>query len=155
MPKRVFVSFDFDNDLNLKNLLIGQARNKRTDFELADWSLKETQPTATWERNARARIKRSGIVLVLVGRSTHRASGVLKEVKIAREEKIPIVQVTKEGSGYTRVADAGGVPDVAENGGRRQLTVPNLRSCAQPPCGSARSEWLRTFARCRQVDAYN
>ena len=106
-PKRVFVSFDFDNDQQLKNLLIGQSRNKLTNFDLADWSLKEAQPMRTWEAMARARIKNSHMVLVLVGSRTHRASGVLKEVKMAREENIPIVQVTLAGSGNTRVADAG------------------------------------------------
>ena len=105
--KRVFVSYDFDNDQQLKVLLIGQSKNSRTNFELADWSLKEAAPQANWEKEARARIKRSHMVLVLVGSNTHRASGVLKEVKMAREEKITIVQVTQAGSGYTHVADAG------------------------------------------------
>ena len=88
-------------------MLIGQSRNKITDFELADWSLKEAEPLREWEAAARARIKRSDIVLVLVGTSTYRAPGVLKEVKMAREEGILIVQVTVSGSGNTRVADAG------------------------------------------------
>ena len=107
MPKRVFVSFDFDNDQDLKILLVGQSRNERTDFELADWSLKETQPSATWEREARRRIKACDIVLVVVGAATYRAPGVLKEVRMAREEKIPIVQVRQDGSDATKVADAG------------------------------------------------
>jgi hypothetical protein len=55
--KRVFVSFDFDNDQALKNLLIGQSRNKLTNFDLADWSLKEAAPQRTWESAARTRIK--------------------------------------------------------------------------------------------------
>ena len=90
-PKRVFVSFDFDNDQALKILLIGQSQNKVTNFNLADWSLKEAQPLRTWEALAKARIKRSHMMLVLVGSRAHRASGVLKEVKMAREEIIPIV----------------------------------------------------------------
>jgi len=28
----VFVSYDYDNDLDLKNLLVGQARHKGTPF---------------------------------------------------------------------------------------------------------------------------
>lgn len=106
-PKRVFVSFDFDNDQALKNLLIGQSRNPSTNFNLADWSLKESAPTATWEFEARARIKRCHVVLVLVGMATHRASGVLKEVRMAREEGIPLFQVAQAGSSYTRLSDAG------------------------------------------------
>ena len=40
MP-RVFVSFDFDHDAELRDLFVGQARNPRTPFTLANWSVKE------------------------------------------------------------------------------------------------------------------
>jgi hypothetical protein len=44
----------------------------------------------------------------MVGPKTHRAPGVLKEVRMAREARIPIVQVIgyKDGD-YTPVPDAG------------------------------------------------
>jgi hypothetical protein len=58
-----------------------------------DHSLKEAAPMKTWEDKARVAIKRSDIVLVLVGQYTYKASGVLKEIKMAREEGIPIVQM--------------------------------------------------------------
>ena len=38
---RVFTSFDFDHDEDLCNLLVGQAKNLDSPFELADWSVKE------------------------------------------------------------------------------------------------------------------
>lgn len=62
----------------------------------------------TWEDKAREAIKRSDIVVVMVGPKTHKATGVLKEVAMAREEKIKIVQVIgyKDGD-YTAVPDAG------------------------------------------------
>ncbi len=62
----------------------------------------------TWEEKALAAIRRSDIVLVMVGPSTHKAPGVLKEVGMARDEGIPIVQVIgyKDGD-YTPVPDAG------------------------------------------------
>ena len=106
--KRVFVSFDFDNDKTLKDFIIGQARLSDSPFEVIDTSLKEAQPMKTWEDKARAAIKRSDIVLVMVGPNTHKAPGVLKEIKMARDEKIPIVQVIgyKDGN-YTQVPDAG------------------------------------------------
>lgn len=44
---------------------------------------------------------------MLVGSRTHRAAGVLKEVKMAREENIQIVQVRQADSGHIRVSDAG------------------------------------------------
>lgn len=91
--KRVFVSFDFDNDRVLKDFIIGQARLPDSPFEVINHSLKEAAPERDWEDKARQAIKRSEIILVMVGPSTYRASGVLKEVRMAREEGIPIVQV--------------------------------------------------------------
>ena len=39
--KRVFVSFDFDNDKTLKDFIVGQARLPDSSFEVAAHSLKE------------------------------------------------------------------------------------------------------------------
>ena len=106
--KRVFVSFDFDNDKRLKDFIIGQSRLTDSPFEVIDTSLKEAAPMKTWEDKARAAIKRSDIVVVMVGPKTHKAPGVLKEVGMARAEGIPIVQVIgyKDGN-YTAVPNAG------------------------------------------------
>ena len=106
--KRVFVSFDFDNDKVLKDFIIGQSRLTDSPFEVIDTSLKEAAPMKTWADKARAAIKRSDIVVVMVGPKTHKAPGVLKEVRMAREEGIPIVQVIgyKDGN-YTAVPNAG------------------------------------------------
>lgn len=108
VKKRVFVSFDFDNDKVLKEFIIGQSRLADSPFEVIDTSLKEAAPMKTWEDKARLAIKRSDIVVVMVGPKTHSASGVLKEVAMAREEEIPIVQVIgyKDGN-YTAVPNAG------------------------------------------------
>ena len=105
--KRAFVSFDFDNDEVLKEFIIGQAKLADSPFEAADWSMKEAAPQRNWEREAEARIKRSDIVIVMVGRQTHRAPGVLKEVAMARRNDIPIVQI----NGY-RNASPTQVPNV-------------------------------------------
>ena len=106
--KRVFVSFDFDNDKVLKDFIIGQSKLTDSPFEVIDTSLKEAAPMKTWEDKARVAIKRSDIVIVMVGPSTHKAPGVLKEVAMARDEEIPIVQVIgyKDGN-YTAVPNAG------------------------------------------------
>lgn len=106
--KRVFVSFDFDNDKVLKDFIIGQSRLNDSPFEVIDTSLKEAAPMNTWEDKARAAIKRSDLVIVMVGPQTHKAPGVLKEVAMARDEDIPIVQVIgyKDGN-YTAVPKAG------------------------------------------------
>jgi hypothetical protein len=106
--KRAFVSFDFDNDKALKDFIIGQAKLSDSPFEVVDCSLKEAKPEKTWEDHARTAIKGSDIVLVMVGPKTHKASGVLKEVQMARESGVKIVQIIgyKDGN-YTAVPDAG------------------------------------------------
>lgn len=105
---RVFISYDFDNDKKLKDFIIGQSHLPDSPFEVIDHSLKEAAPERSWEEKARGAIRRSSIVLVMVGPNTHRAPGVLKEVKMAREEEVPIAQVIgyKDGD-YTAVPNAG------------------------------------------------
>ena len=86
--KRAFISFDYDHDLDLKNLLVGQAANPESPFEIADWSLKGAEPD--WEEKCRQRIKRCDLVIVIVGEHMATATGVKKEVAITREEEIPM-----------------------------------------------------------------
>lgn len=106
--KRVFVSFDYDNDRVLKDFIIGQSKNDDSPFEIIDHSLKEAAPERDWEKKAAAAISRAEIVLVMVGAKTHRAQGVLKEVAMARKAGVKIVQIIgyKDGD-YTPVPDAG------------------------------------------------
>lgn len=86
--KRTFISFDYDHDFDLKNLLVGQARNTDSPFEITDMSIKE--PIATdWKTNARRRIKGCDVVIVICGKYTDLATGVSAELKITQEECIP------------------------------------------------------------------
>ncbi len=84
--KRVFISFDYDHDLDLKNLLVGQAKNEDSPFEIADFSIKEAS-SEDWKKKARTRIKGCDVVAVICGEHTDMASGVSAEVKIAQEEE--------------------------------------------------------------------
>ncbi len=86
--KRVFTSFDYDHDNDLRTLLIGQAQHPDTPFELADWSVKE-HLTGDWQAKVRTRIRCVDQVLVLCGQHTHVATGVGVELRIAREEGKP------------------------------------------------------------------
>ncbi len=106
--KRVFVSFDFDNDKVLKDFIIGQSKLFDSPFEVADWSMKEAAPQRSWEEEAQERINRSDVVIVMVGDTTYKAPGVLKEVKMVREAKKPIYQVIGyKDSNPTPVPNAG------------------------------------------------
>lgn len=84
--KRVFVSFDYDNDARLKDLLVGQSKLEDSPFELTDWSIKEHM-TGDWKEKARRRIRAVDVVCVLCGEKTHTATGVSAEVELAQEEK--------------------------------------------------------------------
>jgi len=83
--KRAFTSFDFDHDEDLRNLLVGQARNPDTPFSMADWSVKEAM-SGNWKEQIRTRIRQSDVVIVMCGEHTHTATGVAVELAIAREE---------------------------------------------------------------------
>lgn len=85
---RVFISFDYDHDLSLKNLLVGQAKNPDSPFELADWSVKEPF-TGDWKEKVRSRMRQTDQVIVICGEYTDKASGVNAEVTIAQEEALP------------------------------------------------------------------
>jgi hypothetical protein len=85
---RTFVSFDYDHDEDLKVLLVGQAANPNSPFEIADWSIKEAIDTK-WKDKARTRIKSVDVVAVICGEHTDSATGVDAELKIAQEEGVP------------------------------------------------------------------
>ena len=91
--KKVFVSFDFDNDKALKDFLIGQSKLPDSPFEVTDGSLKEAAPERDWEDKAKAKIKASDMVIVMLGEKTYKAPGVLKEVKMTNDVKIKICQI--------------------------------------------------------------
>jgi hypothetical protein len=107
--KKVFVSFDFDNDKTLKEFLIGQAKNEDSPFEVSDASLKEAAPQADWERRARAAISRADVFVVMLGKNTRFASGVKKEVMMASELGKKRFQIIgyQNGSADWAVADGG------------------------------------------------
>ena len=91
--KRAFFSFDFDEDQGLKHHMVGQMKLPSSPFTGADWSMKEAAPQKNWEQKAESRIRRSDVVVVLVGAKTHNAPGVLQEVAIARRVGKPLVQI--------------------------------------------------------------
>ncbi len=106
--KRVFVSFDCDNDRVIKEFIIGQSRLPDSPFEVIDCSMKEAAPEKDWEQTAERKIKGSNLVIVMVGRTTYRAQGVLKEIEMARRNGVKIVQmIGYQDGGYTAVPNAG------------------------------------------------
>lgn len=82
---KVFISFDFDHDEELKNLFVGQSKHDDTPFEIIDMSVKQTL-LGDWKEKVRQKIRNVEQVVVICGEYTHTATGVAAEVKIAQEE---------------------------------------------------------------------
>lgn len=105
--KKVFVSFDFDNDKTLKDFIIGQARNPDSPFEISDHSLKEAKPEEDWLDHAKRAIGRSDLFVIMLGPKTKNASGVLKELDFAIEKGKTKFQII----GYSDGSSDWAVPD--------------------------------------------
>ncbi len=86
--KRAFISFDFDHDEELRNVLMGQAKNPDSPFNIEDWSVQEPF-TGNWKEKVRDRIRRTELTIVICGEHTHNAKGVAAELTITREERKP------------------------------------------------------------------
>lgn len=100
----VFISFDYDHDQDCKNLLVGQAKNADSPFEIADWSVKNASPG--WKSDARRRIKRADKMIVICGQHTDSAAGVNVEIEIAREEQKPYFMLNGRPNSFYRKPSA-------------------------------------------------
>lgn len=86
--KRIFISFDFDNDNDLRGNLVAQAELPDSPFSIIDYSVKNPI-TEKWRDEVRERIRIADLMIVICGEHTHDAAGVTAEVTIAREERTP------------------------------------------------------------------
>ena len=50
---KVFISFDFDHDTELREFLVGQSKHSDSPFEIEDWSLKEPL-SGDWKEKIRS-----------------------------------------------------------------------------------------------------
>jgi MTH538 TIR-like domain (DUF1863) len=117
----VYVSFDYDNDSDLKVLLVGQAKNEDSPFEIEDHSIKDA--SSDWKDHARTRIKRSQQVIVICGEHTETATGINVEIKIAREEGKPYFLLAGRASGKNKKPTAALTSDKLYD-----WTWPNLKT---------------------------
>lgn len=84
VKKKVFISFDFDNDQHLKHFLVGQAKNKKSTFTFSNKSFNK-HVNGNWKAAARKKISESDLVFFMCGEKTHTAKGVAVELAIAKE----------------------------------------------------------------------
>ncbi|MBF4603250.1 MULTISPECIES: TIR domain-containing protein [Curtobacterium] len=109
MPNpRAFLSFDFDHNQESKILFAGQADSKSpTPFTVEDWSSKTALPQAVWEQRIKEKIARTNMLIVLVGRSMGSASGVSKEISMAKALNVPVFGVYVDNASSTSTLPTG------------------------------------------------
>lgn len=105
---RAFVSFDFDNNLTEKNLFAGQAKtDSPTPFTVHDWSSKTTLPQSQWEALIKKKMGSTNMCIVLVGKHMATATGVAKEIAMAKEKDVPVFGVYVGGAGTASTLPTG------------------------------------------------
>lgn len=104
---RAFISFDFDHDETSRMLFVGQAKNSKTPFAIQDWSSKSALPEAEWEASIDVKIGKCNLVIVLVGKTMASATGVAKELAMAKKREVPVFGVYVDGAGSTSNLPAG------------------------------------------------
>ncbi|NJN74636.1 MAG: hypothetical protein HC799_18520 [Limnothrix sp. RL_2_0] len=90
---RSFISFDFDHNETEKMLFVGQSKNSKTPFSIQDWSAKSSMPQSQWETLIKDKINKCNMLIVLVGKTMASASGVAKEIEMAKDQNVPVFGV--------------------------------------------------------------
>lgn len=97
--KKVFVSYDYVNDKNYKNLLLAWDANRDFDFYINDQSVDvsvDSTDAAAIKRAISAKINESTYFLCLIGKKTSESRWVTWEINKAVELKKKIVAVKIE-----------------------------------------------------------
>ncbi len=98
---RAFISFDFDHDETEKSLFVGQSQNSNTPFSIQDWSAKSSMAQSKWEEIVKDKINKCNMVIVLSGKTMASATGVAKEITMAKEQNVPVFGVYVDGANST------------------------------------------------------
>ena len=92
----IFVSFEYDRDNELVNDFFEEAK-KHSPHRVRNKSLRESYPDETWTKKASDAIRECDVVVVLVGKDTHNAQGIIVETDMARNFGKPVIQVASKG----------------------------------------------------------
>ena len=95
---RAFISFDFDHDETAKTLFVGQSKNSKTPFSIEDWSSKSSLPQSQWEALIKSKINKCNMLIVLSGKTMASATGVSKEITMAKDQDVPVFGVYVDGA---------------------------------------------------------
>ena len=108
--KKIFVTYDYENDKHYKNLLVAWAQNANFDLSFHDKSVDvsvQSDDLGTIRRVVSARIRESSIFLCIVGKETWKSDWVTWEIEKARELGKPLVAIKTAKSNKAPAALAG------------------------------------------------
>jgi len=99
--KKIFISYDYENDRHYKNLLLAWDANREFDFYLNDQSVDvsvDSTNAAAIKRVISAKINESTYFLCLIGKKTHDSNWVAWEINKAIElnKKLIAVKIDNE-----------------------------------------------------------
>lgn len=89
--RNVFVSFHM-NDEYAKQLLISQAKNDKFDLEFINYAINEPFDEK-WKTQCAERIKQCSVVIVMIGKETHKREAVLWEINEAHRQGKRVIGV--------------------------------------------------------------
>ena len=98
--KKIFISYDYDNDRNYKNILLAWDANNNFDFSMYDHSVDisvDSDDAAAIKRVISARINSATYFLCLVGKHTHKSGWVEWEINkaVSLDKKIVAVKIDR------------------------------------------------------------
>ena len=102
--KKMFISFDYDNDRHYKNLLVAWDKNGLFDFSFYDGSVTvsvNSNDAPPIKRVITSRISDCPRLLCIVGKEAHKSSWIAWEIAKANELKKKIIAVKTEKSNQT------------------------------------------------------
>ncbi len=110
--KKVFISYDYDNDNHYKNLLLAWDANKEFDFSLYDQSVDvsvDSTDAGAIKRVISARINNSTYFLCIIGKHTHKSGWVAWEINKAVElkKKLVAVKTAKDNTSPSEILGVG------------------------------------------------
>ena len=110
--KRIFVSYDYDNDRHYKNLLVAWDKNKEFDFNFYDGSVTvaiDSKDADYIKSQIKPKIDASTHLLCIVGKNTHKSNWVDWEIKtaISLKKKLIGVKIEKENTTPSALLGAG------------------------------------------------
>ena len=99
--KKVFISFDYDNDRKWKNLLVAWDKNEDFDFDLYDASLKvaiNSEDAKYIKSQIKPKIKAADYLLCIVGAESASSDWIRWEIQTAIDEGKALIGVKTDKS---------------------------------------------------------